>query len=143
MIGRGGRTGQAEQRATAAGRTVTHADVEVRPVRGRRELTTFIRLPWQLYADSPSWVPPLLSERRRHLDRTRNPFFEHADAEYFLAWRGGVPVGRITAHVDHRFNEFQDNRWGMFGFFESAPEPEIAEALLGVAAGWLRERGRD
>jgi hypothetical protein len=52
-------------------------------------------------------VPPLISERKRHLDRAHNPFFEHAAAEYFLAWRGSTPVGRISAHVDDRFNEFQ------------------------------------
>jgi GNAT superfamily N-acetyltransferase len=82
-------------------------------------------------------------ERKRHLDREKNPFFEHAEAEYFLAWRDGEPVGRITAHVDHRFNEFQDNDWGMFGFFEAIDDQEVARALLDTAENWLRERGRD
>jgi GNAT superfamily N-acetyltransferase len=118
-------------------------DVEIRPVRGRRELNAFIRLPWQLYRGSAQWVPPLISERRRHLSRRRNPFFEHAEAEYFLAWRGGKPVGRICAHVDHRLNRFQDNRWGLFGFFESVDDPAVAGALLSVADAWLRGRARD
>jgi GNAT superfamily N-acetyltransferase len=103
----------------------------------------FIRLPWRLYRNEPLWVPPLISERKRHLDRDHNPFFEHAEAEYFLAWRDGEPVGRITAHVDRRFNEFQDNDWGLFGFFEAEDDPEAANALLDTAEGWLRERGRD
>jgi GNAT superfamily N-acetyltransferase len=77
------------------------------------------------------------------MDRRRNPFFEHADAEYFLAWRDGEPVGRITAHVDHRLNEFQSNRWGLFGFFESDRDPAVARALLSAAEDWLRARGRD
>ena len=112
-------------------------------MRTRRELRAFIRLPWGLYSGSPNWVPPLLSERRRHLDRRRNPFFEHADAEYFLAWNGPQPVGRITAHVDHRLNEFQASRWGLFGFFECERDPSVAGALLDAAQGWLVERGRD
>lgn len=116
---------------------------EVRPVRSRRELLAFIRLPWRLYRDSAEWVPPLISERKRHLDRRRNPFFEHAEAEYFLAWRDREPIGRISAHVDHRFNEFQDNRWGLFGFFECEREPAVAAALLDTAESWLRERDRD
>jgi GNAT superfamily N-acetyltransferase len=116
---------------------------EVRPVNGRRELQAFIRLPWRLYRDSAEWVTPLISERKRHLDRQRNPFFEHAEAEYFLAWRDGEPVGRIAAHVDHRFNEFQNNRWGMFGFFECERDPAVAGALLDTAESWLLERGRD
>jgi GNAT superfamily N-acetyltransferase len=103
----------------------------------------FIRLPWRLYRNEPMWVPPLISERKKHLDRDKNPFFDHAEAEYFLAWRDGTPVGRITAHVDQRFNEFQKNDWGLFGFFESEDDPEVAGALLDAAEAWLRERGRD
>jgi len=117
--------------------------VEVRPVRSRGELMRFIKLPWRLYRNEPLWVPPLISERKRHLDRGRNPFFEHAEAEYFLAWRDGEPVGRITAHVDQRFNEFQQNDWGLFGFFECEPDHDAAQALLATAEGWLRDRGRD
>jgi GNAT superfamily N-acetyltransferase len=119
------------------------APIEVRPVASRRDLAAFIRLPWRLYQDSAAWVPPLLMERKRHLDRRRNPFFEHAEAEYLLAWRDGEPVGRITAHIDHRFNEFQSNRWGLFGFFECERDPAVAAALLDGAESWLRERGRD
>jgi GNAT superfamily N-acetyltransferase len=123
--------------------TASAGPLEVRPVRSRRDLSAFIRLPWRLYRSSPQWVPPLLSERKRHLDRSKNPFFEHAEAEYFLAWRGDEPVGRITAHVDHRLNEFQNTQWGQFGFFESERDPEVAAALLAAAEGWLRERDCD
>jgi GNAT superfamily N-acetyltransferase len=117
--------------------------VEVRPVAGRRDLNTFIRLPWRLYRNSPLWVPPLISERRKFLDRAENPFFAHAEAEYFLAWRDGRAIGRITAHIDRNFNAFQDNEWGLFGFFECEDDPEAAAALLAAAEAWLRARGRD
>lgn len=119
------------------------AELTVRPVAGRRELREFILLPFRLYQGIEKWVPPLVSERKRHLDRRRNPFFSHADAEYFLAWRGDRVVGRISAQVDHRFNEFQDNDWGMFGFFECEDDAEVAGALLDAARDWLRARGRD
>ena len=119
------------------------AAIEVKPVRSRGDLKRFIKLPWRIYRNAENWVPPLIMERKRHLDREKNPFFEHAEAEYFLAWRDGEPVGRISAHLDHRFNEFQDNEWGMFGFFEVEDDPELAAALLGAAEDWLRERGRD
>lgn len=119
------------------------AELTVRPVAGRRELREFILLPFRLYQGIEQWVPPLVSERKRHLDRRRNPFFSHADAEYFLAWRGDRVVGRISAQVDHRFNEFQDNDWGMFGFFECEDDAEVAGALLDAARDWLRARGRD
>jgi GNAT superfamily N-acetyltransferase len=118
-------------------------NLEVRPVATKRELTHVVKLPWRLYRNEPNWVPPLISERKKFLDRDENPFFEHAEAEYFLAWRDGEPVGRISAHVDRNFNEFQQNDWGLFGFFEAEDDPAIAQALLEAAEAWLRERGRD
>jgi hypothetical protein len=60
-------------------------------------------------------VPTLIMERREFLDRDKNPFFQHADAEYFLAERDGALVGRITAHVDERWTQFQGGNDGMFG----------------------------
>jgi GNAT superfamily N-acetyltransferase len=119
------------------------AALEVRPVRGRRDLTRFIRLPFGLHRDHPRWVPPLIHERRQFLDRRRNPYFDHAEAEYFLAWRGGEPVGRITAQVDERWDEFQAGSDGMFGFFETVDDPEVARALLETACDWVRSRGRE
>jgi len=117
--------------------------LEIRPVAGRRDLRRFIRLPFELYRNEPRWIAPLLLDMRNRLDRKRNPFFEHADVQYLLAWRDGRPVGRVSAHIDHRFNEFQRNKWGMFGFFECENSQESAHALLDAAADWLRERGRD
>jgi GNAT superfamily N-acetyltransferase len=116
--------------------------VQIRPVEGRGDLDEFIKLPFRLRAEDPQWVPPLLFERREFLDRRRNPWFEHAEAQYFLAERDGDVVGRITAHVDHRWDEFQGGSDGMFGFFDAEDDPEVARALLDAAAGWVAERGR-
>jgi GNAT superfamily N-acetyltransferase len=117
--------------------------LDVRPVASKRDLMTFIKLPWRLYRNEPNWVPPLVSERRQFLDRRKNPWFEHGEAQYFLAWRDGRAVGRVTAQVDRVLNEFQDNDWGLFGFFECEDDPEAAGALLSAAETWLRARGRD
>jgi GNAT superfamily N-acetyltransferase len=117
--------------------------VEIRPVATKRELDAFIKLPWTLYATEEMWVPPLISDLRRHLDRDRNPFFEHAEAEYFLAYRDSRLVGRISAHIDRNLNEFQGNEWGLFGFFECEDDQEAADALLGTAKAWLTERERE
>lgn len=109
----------------------------------KADLRRFIRLPFRLYRGERNWVAPLIFERKQHLDRSRNPFFQHARAEYFLAWRDGRPVGRITAQVDDRFQEFQDNRWGWFGFFECEDDRAAAEALVSTAARWLEAEGCD
>ena len=117
--------------------------VEIRHVTTRRDLNTFVHLPWAIYRNHPLWVPPLKFDVRNRLDRAKNPFFEHAEAEYFLAFRDGDPVGRITAHYDRNFNRFQHNEWGMFGWFEARDDPLVAGALLDAAEEWLRDRKRD
>jgi GNAT superfamily N-acetyltransferase len=116
--------------------------ITVSPVRGRRDLKAFIDLPYRLHAGTV-WVPPLRLERRLFLDRKVNAYFKHGEAQYFLARRNGRVVGRITAQIDHAFNEFHKNAWGHFGFLEFEDDPEILPALLDAAAAWLTERGRD
>jgi GNAT superfamily N-acetyltransferase len=116
--------------------------IQVRPVQGGSELKQFIKLPFRLHEGTP-WVPPLIYERRGFLNKEKNPYFQHAEAEYFLAWRDGEPVGRITAQIDRRWDQFQGGSDGQFGFIDAEDDPEIFEALLGAAEGWVRERGRD
>jgi hypothetical protein len=116
--------------------------VSIRPVRTRRELKRFVKVPFRLHRDHPPWVAPLIFERMRFLDREKNPYFEHAEAEYFVAERDGEPVGRISAQIDHRWDAYQGGSDAMFGFFETANDPEVAAALLDAASGWARGKGR-
>jgi GNAT superfamily N-acetyltransferase len=117
--------------------------VEVTAVSSRRELKAFIDLPFRLHANHPLWVPPVKLERWLFLSRRLNAFFSHGEAEYFLARREGRVVGRVSAHVNHAFNEHQDKRWGWFGFLEFEPDAEVLEALLGAASKWLEQRGME
>ncbi len=117
--------------------------VAVTPVSGRRDLDAFMKLPFRLYQDDPNWVPPLLYLERQRFDPKTNPFLQHADHQLFLAHRDGQVVGRISAQVDREHNRFHQERTGFFGFFESEDDPETAQALLGAAEGWLRERGME
>ncbi len=110
-------------------------------MRSRRDLNAFIKLPFALYRSEPRWIAPLLMDLKKQLNREKNPFFKHAEAEFFLARRNGHYVGRISAHVDRHLNEFQDNNWGLWGWFECEDDPEAARALLAAAEAWLRERG--
>ncbi len=112
----------------------------IAPVHDRRSLNQFIRLPWRIYANDPAWVPPLLGDVRKVL-RPDHPFHEHADTEYFLAFRGADPVGRIAAVVNHQYNDFHEATTGFIGLFESVDDTDVAASLLHRAAEWLRERG--
>jgi GNAT superfamily N-acetyltransferase len=117
--------------------------LDVQPVRSRRDLSEFIELPFRLHANAAQWVPPLRIERRAFLSKRLNAFFKHGEAELFLARRDGRVVGRISAQIDHAFNEFHGNSWGMFGFLEVERDGEALERLLSSAAAWLAGRGRD
>jgi GNAT superfamily N-acetyltransferase len=117
--------------------------VQVTAVSGGRDLKAFIDLPFALHANHPLWVPPLKLERRMFLNRRMNAFFSHGEAEYFLARRDGRVVGRISAQVNHAFNEHQQKNWGWFGFLEFEDDQEALEALLDAAATWHRARGRE
>jgi GNAT superfamily N-acetyltransferase len=116
--------------------------IDIAPVRGWRELRAFVDLPFRLHAGTP-WVPPLRIERYLFLSRRLNPYFTHGEAEYFLARREGRVVGRITAQIDHAYNEFHASRWGMFGFLEFEDDQDVLDGLLEAAEHWLRARGCD
>ncbi|HTA13660.1 MAG TPA: hypothetical protein VK781_02235, partial [Solirubrobacteraceae bacterium] len=116
--------------------------VDVKKVSGRGDLKAFIDLPFRLHSNHPLWVPPLKIERRLFLSRRMNAFFSHGEAEYFLARRDGRVVGRVSAQVNHAFNEHQKKDWGWFGFLEFEDDQEVLEALLGAVEAWLRARGK-
>jgi GNAT superfamily N-acetyltransferase len=117
--------------------------VTIRPVQTRRELKRFVKVPFAIHRDHPQWVPPLIFERMQFLNRKKNPWFEHGEAEYFLAERDGEAVGRISAHIDFRWDEFQGGSDAMFGFFETIEDAEVVRALLGAASEWARGKGRE
>ena len=101
----------------------------------------FLRLPFSLYRGDPCFVPPLFSERRRFFDPS-NPLFAFTEARYFLLCDDqGRPIGRISAHINRRHNDFTGERTGFFGFFECIPSPDAAARLFAAAEDDLRARG--
>ena len=107
-----------------------------------RDLNAFLKVPWPIYAEDPQWVPQLLLDQKEFLDRRKHPFYLHGAAEKFIAYRDGVPQGRILVSDDPRYNAEHQSNTGCFGMFESADDPEMAQGLIDAAAKWLRDRGR-
>ena len=120
-------------------------EVRVTPVSGKKALAEFVDLPFRLYAHDPNWVPPLKDEVYGLLTPSKNPWFEHAEAQLFLARRAGQVVGRISAHIDHLafkqpIEQGMGPGTGFWGFYE-AESAEIGNALLVEAEKWLRAKG--
>jgi len=114
--------------------------VSVMTVSSDKDLMRFIKLPWKLYRDDPNWVPPLIMDQKTLLSRAKNPFYEHASVEYFLAHRDGELVGRIAAIHDRSYMEVQRENVGFFGFYESIDDQSVADALFAAARAWLADR---
>jgi len=104
--------------------------------------TAFIKFPWRVYRGDHLWVPPLLFERKAFLNPHKNPFFQHAQVQLFLARQGQETVGRMAAVINEEHNRFHHEQAGFFGLFECLPEAaRAATALLQAAETWVRERG--
>ena len=110
-------------------------------VETREDLDRFIRLPWKINKDNPCWIPPLIQERRKFLNPDYNPFFEHANADLYLAVEGRSPVGRIALVDDKNFQKSQSEPSGIFGMFESVNDESVCRLLLDKAFDWCQEQG--
>jgi len=118
--------------------------ITIRPVRNKADRRAFVDLPFRLYAADPNWVPPLKDEVHALITPGENPWFEHGEAQLFLAEAGRRVTGRISAHID-RLALDQPTEQGMgpgtgfWGLFEAEDEA-TADALIAASEDWLRTR---
>jgi hypothetical protein len=116
------------------------APVTIRSAQSKKDRKTFVDFAWEVYKDDPAWVPPLKDEVHGLITPGKNPWFEHARAELWLAERGGKVVGRISAQVDDLVQEHMGEGTGQWGMFE-ALDGQAAAALIAKAEEWLRTQG--
>jgi ribosomal protein S18 acetylase RimI-like enzyme len=113
--------------------------VEVTPISLPRDTVRFVKTWFPIYENDPHWVPPLVFERKRFFDPGRNPYFEVARVQCFVASRDGRDVGTIAACIDEVYQE-EEPGVGFFGFFEFVDDVDVARSLLDAARGWLADR---
>jgi hypothetical protein len=119
--------------------------VKIRPVAGKADKKRFVDLAYKLNKGDPNWIPPLRVEAMELITPGKNPFYEHAEQQLFLAERGGELVGRISAHIDHLWLSMPPEQGGgpgigNWGLLEAADQ-EVATALIAQAEAWLRDKG--
>ena len=117
--------------------------ITIRPVADQKAKRAFLDLPFAIYRNDPNWVAPLYIERFEHLDPKKNPYFQHADVQLFVAERDGKPVGRISAQSCRLRTERYKDGVGQFGMIEAEDDPAIFAALVKSAGDWLKARGHD
>ena len=116
------------------------SDIEVRGLNNEKDKRTFLTFPWVIYKNDPLWVPPVLSARARVIDPRQGQFFERGEADFFIAWQNGVPVGTICAAEDPPTNQNRGTKECVFGFFEYIDETAVFEALVNQVIQWAKKR---
>lgn len=107
------------------------------------EVERFIDLPFRLYAGHEYWVPPIRSDIALMLNKKRHPFFEHSEADFFIAVRDGRDVGRIAAIVNNNYNQYHATRTAQFYLFECEDDLHAATALFTQLFQWAKARNLD
>jgi len=111
--------------------------------RNKAQVRRFIELPFRIYANHPQWVPPLINDLKDQMNPDKHPFYEHSEADFYLAVRDGRDVGRICANVNNNSNNYHGTRIAQFYFFECEDDAEAASALFEQVFEWARKRGLD
>jgi hypothetical protein len=106
----------------------------------RQDVQRFISLSFDLYRDCPQWVPPLVDDLKLQMNRRKYPFYQHSDADFFLAERDGRAIARIAVLENRRYNTHWNSRTAFFNLFEAEDDPEAAQALFETIELWATER---
>ncbi len=116
--------------------------VEIRVIpKDKKSLKKFVQFGTDFYKGNNYFVPPLLMDDVNTLSPDKNPAFDFCDAEYFMAYRDGKPVGRIVAIIHKLSNEQRGKKEMRFGFVEFIDDEEVSRALFDAAINWGKERG--
>jgi hypothetical protein len=115
--------------------------LEIREVRSKKDLKTFIRLPAKIHAGQRQWVPPVYMDERKYFDPEKNKAFSYCRAVLWLAFRKGKPVGRVMGIINSRFNEYRGVKIARFGYLEAWEDSEVVHALIFTVENWARREG--
>ncbi|NTW48838.1 MAG: GNAT family N-acetyltransferase [Chlorobiales bacterium] len=119
--------------------------IEIREAVTKKEVKQYIKFAWKVYRNDPElnkyWVPPVIFDYVKTLDKVAYPLWEHADRALFTAWRNGEMVGTITAITNSSHNKIHNDKVGFWGFFECINDQEVANTLFDTAKKWLKQRG--
>ncbi len=115
--------------------------IEKIDTKNKKQVDEFIKFHFDLYQDCPQWVPPFFVDLRMMLNRDKHPFYEHSEADFFIAKKGEKTVGRICAMVNKPFNEYHNTKDAEFYLFDSIDDQEVANALFNTVFEWAKARG--
>lgn len=107
----------------------------------KSQVRRFVRFPIRLYQGNPYWVPPLFIDAEMQLNRNKHPYYEHSDADFFIAVKDGIDVGRIAALENKRYNQYHQTSTAQFYLFDCIEDEQAASALFSNVFEWASQRG--
>lgn len=117
--------------------------IQIKEVTNKQELKAFVMFPIELYKDCKYYVPQLISQEMKTLDKDINPSFEVCETKLWLAYDNGKVVGRIAGIIHKPFIEKWGNRYARFGWFDFIDNEDVANALLQTVETWAGENGME
>jgi len=117
--------------------------ITIKKIENKTDIKQFIKAQFLFYKNNPCFVPPIIAEEMKNFDKEKNPLYEHADYQLFIAEQDNKIVGRIAAIENKRHNEIHNDKVGFFGFFECINDQNVANKLFDAAKEWLLERGKN
>jgi GNAT superfamily N-acetyltransferase len=115
--------------------------IEIKEVRTKKALRAFIKLPFLLYSNNKCWIPPLVEHEFATLEEKKNPAFDYCEAKYWLAFKDGKPVGRITGIINLAFNEKWKRNYARFGWIDFIDDDKVSKALINTVEAWAIGKG--
>jgi hypothetical protein len=115
--------------------------IEIKEVKTKNDLRTYIYLPAKIHKSHSNWLPPVYMDEWLFYNTKKNKCFSFSDTIILLAYRNGEPVGRIMGIINKKYNEKKGIRQGRFSFLECYNDPEISHALISFIENWVRDKG--
>lgn len=116
--------------------------IEVIPIpHTKSELKKFVKFGIDHYNGNDYFIPPVIFDDVATLMPSKNPAFDHCEAQCFMAYRDGKPVGRIAAIINHQVNGKSGRKEMRWGFVEFIDDTEVVDALFKAAEDWGRAKG--
>ena len=112
-------------------------------VRSKNQKKAFVNLQFEIYKNTPLWVPPIKADELKAIDPEYNPAIEYSESEFWLAYRDGKAVGRISAIINSKYNKKTGKKYGRFSRLEFIDDKEVFLLLMDTAVAWVKERGME
>lgn len=111
------------------------------PVRTKKDLDDFTMLPFSLYDESSSWVPPLIGEYKKYISGEDNSLNDVGPSDKIIVIQGDKTLGRLLVGVNKELNKYHNLSEAYISQFECVNNSEVAELLLNFASEWAKNQG--